>query len=84
MLNTDSPVSSHYSVLSGGLWPRRAVSNVRRWDFPSGVFDFGVTVLIAQSVLLVIVVRAGERQPFLQLRWRHLHGRNECSWDIVR
>ena len=40
MLNTDSPVSSHYSVLSGGSWPRRAVSNVRRWDFPSGVFDF--------------------------------------------
>ena len=40
MLNTDSPVSSHYSVLSGGSWPRRAVSNVRRWNFPSGVFDF--------------------------------------------
>ena len=40
MLNTDSPVSSHYSVLCGGSWPRRAVSNVRRWDFPSGVFDY--------------------------------------------
>ena len=84
MLNTDSPVSSHYSVLSGGSWPRRAVSNVRRWDFPSDIFDFGVTVLIVPSVLLVIVVRAGERQPFLQFRWQHVHGRNECSWDIVR
>ena len=53
MLNTDCPVSSHYSVLSGGSWPRRAVSNARRWNFPwravsnarrwnfpSGVFDF--------------------------------------------
>ena len=84
MLNTDSPVSSHYSVLSGGSWPRRAVSNVRRWDFPSGVFDFDVTVLIAPLALMRNVVRAGERQPFLRFRWRHVHGRNECSWGIVR
>ena len=84
MLNTDSPVSSHYSVLSGGSWPRRAVSNVRRWDFPSGVFDFSVMVLIEPLVLLVIVVLAGERPLFLLFRWRHVHGRNECSWGIVR